>query len=111
VCGGLVVAIQELQPRIFKSSPIWYDVRNRWCIRHMGANFYDRFKNKDLINLLKSLCMDNQQRKFNSIWKTLDEMTTKNERATISTSNNGHTKGVSSRKPFFDWIQDVLKIP
>jgi hypothetical protein len=55
--------------------------------------------------------MDNQQRKFNSIWKTLDEMTTKNERATISTSNNGHTKGVSSRKPFSDWIQDVPKIP
>ena len=33
----------------------------------MGANFYDHFKNKDLKNLFKRLCTQNQQRKFNAL--------------------------------------------
>ena len=43
-----------------------------WCIRHMSANFYDHFKNKDLKNMFKRLCIQNQQRKFNALWQILD---------------------------------------
>ena len=41
----------------------------------MGANFYDHFKNKDLKNMFKRLCIQNQQRKFNDLWQMLDQLT------------------------------------
>ena len=46
-------------------------------MRHMGANLYDHFKNRDLMLLFKRLCAQNQQRKFNALWKLLDEMIVK----------------------------------
>jgi hypothetical protein len=41
----------------------------------MGANFHSQFKNKALTKLFKWLCKHNQERKFNGIWKKLDELT------------------------------------
>nr|ABA95174.1 transposon protein, putative, Mutator sub-class [Oryza sativa Japonica Group] len=55
----------------------WPDVRSRWCMRHMGANFYKQFKNKHLMDLFKRLCAQNQEKKFNELWDKLDELTTK----------------------------------
>ncbi|XP_066159640.1 uncharacterized protein [Oryza sativa Japonica Group] len=55
----------------------WPDVRSRWCMRHMGANFYKQFKNKHLMELFKRLCAKNQEKKFNELWDKLDELTTK----------------------------------
>nr|ABA99727.1 Transposable element protein, putative, MuDR [Oryza sativa Japonica Group] len=55
----------------------WPDVRSRWCMRHMGANFYKKFKNKHLMELFKRLCAQNQEKKFNELWDKLDELTTK----------------------------------
>src|SRR5438128_5792005 len=46
-------------------------------MRHMGVNFYDHFKNRNLMLLFKRLSAQNQQRKFNALWKLLDEMTAK----------------------------------
>ena len=66
--SGLLAAIEGMQKGSNRGPAIWPDVRNRWCIRHMGANFYERYKNQDLINLFKRLCVQNQQRKFNAIW-------------------------------------------
>jgi hypothetical protein len=43
----------------------------------MGANFHNQFKNKQLTDLFKWLCSQNQERKFNEIWKKLDELTKK----------------------------------
>ena len=40
----------------------------------MAANFYERFKNKDLMNLFKRLCTQNQQRKFDALWGIIDDM-------------------------------------
>jgi transposase-like protein len=37
-------------------APQWPDVHNKWCIRHMGANFHNQFKNKQLTKLFKRLC-------------------------------------------------------
>ena len=48
---GLLAAIRQLQEGSTFSPPIWQDVVSRWCVRHMAANFYERFKNKDLMNL------------------------------------------------------------
>nr|CAE03100.2 OSJNBa0017B10.15 [Oryza sativa Japonica Group] len=55
----------------------WPDVRSRWCMRHMGANFYKQFKNKHLMELFKRLCAQNQEKKFNELWDKLDELTMK----------------------------------
>ena len=65
----------KLQRGTATTPPLWPDVYNRWCIRHMGANLYDHFKNKDLKNMFKRLCIQNQQRKFNALWQMLDQLT------------------------------------
>ena len=39
-----------------------------------GANFHIQFKNKTLMKLFKRLCSQNQERKFNFLWKNLDEL-------------------------------------
>ena len=43
-------------------------------MRHLGANFFRQFKNKNLMNMFKRLCGQNQQQKFDVLWKTLDEL-------------------------------------
>ena len=58
--AGLLAAIKQPQEGSQFSPPIWPDVVNRWRVRHMAANFYERFKNKDLMNLFKRLCTQNQ---------------------------------------------------
>ena len=75
---GMHVSLQsilKLQRGTATTPPLWPDVQNRWCIRHTGANFYEHFKNKDLKNLFKRLCTQNQQRKFNALWQMLDQLT------------------------------------
>ena len=52
----------------------------------MGANFYDHFKNKDLKNLFKSLCTQNQQRKFNALWQMLDQLMPRTRLTRLSAS-------------------------
>ena len=55
----------------------WTDIKSRWCMRHLGANFYSQFKNKKLMKLFKRLCSQNQERKFKALWRKLDELTRK----------------------------------
>ena len=43
----------------------------------MGANFHSQFKNKTLTKLFKRLCNQNQERKFNLLWKKLEDLTKK----------------------------------
>uniref|UniRef100_A0A0E0FBD0 Aminotransferase-like plant mobile domain-containing protein n=1 Tax=Oryza meridionalis TaxID=40149 RepID=A0A0E0FBD0_9ORYZ len=76
---GILRAIEELQfgsmDRGYPSE--WEDVQSRWCMRHMGANFFKQFKNKELMNMFKRLCNQNQEKKFNELWKRLDELIAK----------------------------------
>ncbi|WVZ71187.1 hypothetical protein U9M48_019803 [Paspalum notatum var. saurae] len=102
--SGILDAIEKLKHGNGASPPLWPDVHSRWCMRHLAANFYDYFKNKDLQDLFKSLCSQNQQRKFNAIWKLLDELTAKHQAPTSSASSSGRTA-----KPFSQWIQDKPK--
>nr|XP_034604579.1 uncharacterized protein LOC117864555 [Setaria viridis] len=76
---GIIQAIDDLQngsQEHFKA-PIWPDLKSRWCMRHMGANFHSQFKNKTLMKLFKCLCNQNQERKFNLLWKKLEDLTKK----------------------------------
>ena len=56
---------------------LWPDVNSRWCTRHMKANFHNQFKNKKLFKLFERLCEQTQQRKFDEMWKKLDDLTKK----------------------------------
>jgi len=104
--AGLLAAIIRLQEGSASEPPIWTDVRHRWCIRHMAANFYDHFKNKDLMDLFKLLCAQNQQRKFNDMWQRLDDLTAKfvQQRgptvASTSTSSSAGPSQANVRTPF-----------
>jgi hypothetical protein len=77
--AGLLQAIKELKEGSSdrQRAAFWPDIESRWCIRHLGANFYRQFRNKDLMNFFKSLCVQNQQRKFDFMWQKLDELTSK----------------------------------
>ncbi|XP_039787309.1 serine/threonine-protein phosphatase 7 long form homolog [Panicum virgatum] len=47
----------------------------------MDANFFDHLKNKELKDLFKRLCTQNQQRKFNALWQMLDQLTAEQVKA------------------------------
>lgn len=47
---------------------------------HLAANFYRRFRNKKLMNIFKRLCNHNQQKKFDELWKWINEFTKKEQR-------------------------------
>ena len=52
---GIMQAIKDLQngsQERFRA-PIWPDLKTRWCMRHMDANFHRQFKNKTLMKLFK----------------------------------------------------------
>jgi hypothetical protein len=45
----------------------WPDMETRWCMRHLAANFYSKFKNKDWFKIFKRMCMQNTESKMNAI--------------------------------------------
>jgi len=96
--AGLLVAIRT-------------DVVGRWCVRHMAANFYERFKNKDLMNLFKRLCAQNQQRKFDALWGIIDDMSAELLKSQASSSSRRRSTDsvVGHSKPFSQWIDGAPK--
>jgi hypothetical protein len=46
-------------------------------MRHIGANIFRQFKNKQLMDMFKRLCQEINQQKFNKQWQKLDELTGK----------------------------------
>ena len=53
---GLLSALEIVKQ---SSDPTWGwpDLETRWCMRHLAANFFSRFKNKDLFKQFKRMCM------------------------------------------------------
>ena len=96
----ILQAINTLQNGGDTFPPIWSDVHNYWCTRHMGANFHDHLKNKDLMDLFKWLAAQNQERKFKTLWKMLDRLTAKHA---------GDDADPPATRPFSDWIRHVPK--
>ena len=109
--AGLLQAIMKLQVGNGTTPPLWPDVQNRRCIRHMGANFFDHFKNKELKDLFKRLCTQNQQRKFNALWQMLDQLTAEQvkARAAGTSSSQSADARASLEKPFSHWIRGAPK--
>ena len=80
-------------------------------MRHMAANFYERFKNKDLMNLFKRLCTQNQQRKFDALWGIIDDMSAELLKSQASSSSRRRSTDslVGHAKPFSQWIDGAPK--
>ena len=72
---GILSAVKKLQEG-HNVDVAWPDLHNRWCMRHMGANFYSQFRSKRLEDLFKKLCKQNQRCKFDELWALLDKLTT-----------------------------------
>jgi hypothetical protein len=49
----------------------WPDLQSRWCMRLMAVNFYKKFSSKKLMDMF----YQNQEGKFNALWKDLDDLT------------------------------------
>ena len=72
---GILSAVKKLQES--RNVDIaWPDLHSRWCVRHMGSNFYSQFKCKRLEDLFKKLCKQYQGCKFDEILALLDKLTT-----------------------------------
>ena len=77
----------------------------------MAANFYERFKNKDLMNLFERLYAQNQQGKFDALWGIIDDMSAELLKSQVSSSNRRRSTDLLVRgaKPFTQWINCAPK--
>ncbi|XP_062218620.1 uncharacterized protein LOC133918660 [Phragmites australis] len=107
---GLLHALDVLHDST-NCSIAWPDVERRWCMRHLGANLYTRYRSKSLVKRFKGLCLQNQQAKFNEIWRELNETTRKmmadqqaGEDQLRAQMVGGQTIVSRSRGTFSQWI-------
>nr|AAS98456.1 hypothetical protein [Oryza sativa Japonica Group] len=84
--AGLLKAIKELQED-GDGAYYWPDMHSRWCMQHMGDNFFKQFNSPRLMNMFKRLYKENQSTKFDELWKQLDEGTRTHIRSK-QTNNN-----------------------
>src|SRR5664279_3681626 len=75
--AGILSAVKTLTNPVPDEQTPWLDLQSRWCMRHLGANFYSQFRNKELMNLFKKLCKQNQEWKYNLICARLELCTQK----------------------------------
>ncbi|KAK1606336.1 hypothetical protein QYE76_030009 [Lolium multiflorum] len=73
--AGILAAIKTLKEAGPDEETPWQDMQSRWCMRHLGANFFSQFRNKGLMNLFKKLCKQNQECKYMFLRGKLDEFT------------------------------------
>ncbi|KAK1692103.1 hypothetical protein QYE76_008800 [Lolium multiflorum] len=73
--AGILAAIKTLKEAGPYEETPWQDMQSRWCMRHLGANFFSQFRSKGLMNLFKKLCKQNQECKYTFLRGKLDEFT------------------------------------
>ncbi|KAK1679084.1 hypothetical protein QYE76_039932 [Lolium multiflorum] len=73
--AGILAAIKTLKEAGPDEETPWQDMQSRWCMRHLGANFFSQFRSKSLMNLFKKLCKQNQECKYTFLRGKLDEFT------------------------------------
>src|SRR5664279_722228 len=73
--AGILKAIKALQQPGDDEPTPWKDMQIRWCMRHLGANFFSQFKSKKLMNLFKKLCKQNRQWKYDYLRGMLNKFT------------------------------------
>jgi hypothetical protein len=72
---GLLNALNQMKNTVAMEYR-WPDLETRWCMRHLAANFYSRFRNKECFKAFKLMCCQNQPRKFDALWIALNDATT-----------------------------------
>ena len=72
---GLLSALEKMNHDV-PMEFLWPDLETRWCMRHLAANFYSRFRNKECFKAFKVMCMQNQPWKFDALWMALNAATT-----------------------------------
>ncbi|XP_051213231.1 uncharacterized protein [Lolium perenne] len=70
--AGILAAIKTLVEAGPDEETPWQDMHSRWCMRHLGANFFSQFRSKGLMNLFKKLCKQNQECKYTFLRGKLD---------------------------------------
>ena len=78
--AGILSAIKALTNPSPEEETPWLDLQSRWCMRHLGANFFSQFRHKNLMNLFKKLCKQNQEWKYNVIRGYLNDFTKEHAR-------------------------------
>ena len=78
--AGILSVIKTLTNPSPEEQTPWKDLQSRWCMRHLGANFFSQFRNKNLMNLFKKLCKQNQLWKYNLIHDRLNVCTQRHVR-------------------------------
>jgi hypothetical protein len=70
---GILQAINDMKEDSTERcrAPLWSDVKSKWCVRHMKANFHSQFKYKTRSKLFERSCDQTQQKKFDAILKKL----------------------------------------
>jgi hypothetical protein len=63
----ILAAIKTLKQPGPDEETSWQDMQSRWCMHHLGANFFSQFRSKSIMNLFKKLCKQNQECKYNFI--------------------------------------------
>uniref|UniRef100_I1Q6G1 MULE transposase domain-containing protein n=1 Tax=Oryza glaberrima TaxID=4538 RepID=I1Q6G1_ORYGL len=101
--ADLLKAIKELQED-GDGAYYWPDMHSRWCMRHMGANFFKQFNSRRLMNMFKRLCKANQSTKFDELWKQLDEGTRTHIRSKQTNNNSQDVHVPQALEPIDDLI-------
>jgi nitroimidazol reductase NimA-like FMN-containing flavoprotein (pyridoxamine 5'-phosphate oxidase superfamily) len=73
--AGILKAVKTLKETGPDEETPWLYLQSRWCMRHLGANFFSQFRSKNLMNLFKKLCKQNQQWKYAFLTKKMHELT------------------------------------
>lgn len=73
--AGLLSALEDMKSG--QAQTAWHDLETRWCMRHLGANFYSMCKSKKLVKKFKIMCLQNQLRKFQALWNDIQQSTVK----------------------------------
>nr|XP_051221541.1 uncharacterized protein LOC127339766 [Lolium perenne] len=86
----------------------WPDLETRWCMRHLAANFYSKFKNKDWFKLFKRMCMQKTEEKMNAIWSGINAEI---EKAALPqrTDRRGNTRTVNLSTWISESCPDLTK--
>jgi hypothetical protein len=78
--AGILNAVKALTNPVAAEETPWLDLQSRWCMRHLGANFFSQFRDKALMNLFKKLCKQNQFWKYTFVRGKLDDFTNQHVR-------------------------------
>lgn len=100
---GLLFALSTMQNG---TQPLfqWNDVRSHWYMKHLAVNFHTTFQSKDLMKMFRKLCMQNQRRKFDAVWRHLDEETGKHLRNSTDAEAGAATRGSVRVGEFTQWV-------